>query len=131
MRTLTLLFLLFSAQSVLAERASVDSCQSCIERKQSMCAEECELTKPEQARECQRRCISGYCSHRCAANAAELEGYMAPDCESCLDQQFALCESSCKVGTARTKAICQVDCSKARCGAVCPSSAADRNHSKR
>ena len=85
-----------------------------------MCAEECELTKPEQARACQKRCISGYCSHRCAANAAELEAYVAPNCDSCLEQQYALCESSCKVGTARTKAICQVKCSTARCSAVCP-----------
>ncbi len=103
-----------------AESPSVDSCQSCIERKQSMCAEECELTKPDQARACQKRCISGYCSHRCSASAAELEAFIAPKCDSCLDQQFALCESHCKVGTAREKAICQVDCSAARCGQVCP-----------
>ncbi len=123
MRKITFLVVLLvfgMVGTALAESANVDSCQSCIERKQSMCAEECELTKPNQARECQKRCIAGYCSHRCSASASELEAYIATDCDSCLDQQYALCESSCKVGTARTKAICQVKCSTARCVAVCP-----------
>ena len=114
-----LIWSLLIAQGALAEPSAADSCQSCIDRKQMMCAEECELVKPEQARDCQKRCISGYCSHRCSASAAELEAFIAPQCEPCLEQQFALCEGQCKEGTARSKAICQVKCSSARCSAVC------------
>lgn len=96
-----------------------DSCGDCVERKQRMCSTECALAKPEQARSCQQKCISGYCAHRCAANAPELAAWVTPDCDTCLEQQYAQCEEECTVGTGRHRAICQLDCADSHCTAEC------------
>jgi hypothetical protein len=95
-------------------------CGSCVQRKQRMCADECELVAPEKARHCQRQCISQYCSHRCAQDAPELDAYLKENCDDCLEQQFGLCEVHCAVGTPRQKAVCRIQCSAARCTAECP-----------
>ena len=94
-------------------------CGSCVDRKQRICADECELVPAEKSRHCQQHCIADYCANRCAADAPELQAYFKENCDDCLEQQFLLCEAHCTVGTPRRVAVCQIDCSKDRCNALC------------
>ena len=81
-----------------------------------MCAAECKLVPPDQAIGCQQNCIKEYCSHKCADSS---EPPVKSGCNSCLDQQFNLCESVCESGTDRVVALCKLDCANARCAAEC------------
>lgn len=106
------------------------SCASCVERKQRMCSSECSLVAPDRARSCQKRCLSGYCSHRCSADARELNAWVTPDCDTCLEQQFATCEEQCPVGTARNRAICQLGCADRQCVKECSAAALPKRGAK-
>lgn len=94
-------------------------CGSCVDRKQVMCADECELVKPERARKCQQDCIAEYCSHKCEKTAPELAAYLQENCEECLEKQYVLCEAHCPEGRPRKRAACQLGCSDDRCKTVC------------
>ena len=96
-------------------------CGSCVDRKQKLCGEECELVPPEKSLHCQQTCLEHYCDHRCAPDAPELKAYLRENCDDCLEQQFKVCESHCTVGTPRRKASCQLFCSRQRCAGSCPS----------
>lgn len=99
--------------------AGTDSCSDCISRKQRMCAEECDSVTSTHVRSCQKRCIAGYCSHRCEPNAPEILALTEESCEACLDRQYGLCEHHCPTGTPRVRALCQIGCAETRCGIVC------------
>ena len=94
-------------------------CNSCIDRKKSMCADECSEVTPIYARECQLRCIQEYCNHRCAKDAPQFSEFQTQRCEDCLNDQFTLCEKQCPTGTPRSVAECKVKCSAANCQAGC------------
>ncbi len=111
--------LLLLPQLALAQAHSGE-CGTCVNRKQRMCADECESVAPEKSRVCQHNCIAEYCEHKCAQDAPELEAYLKENCDDCLEQQFGVCEFRCAVGTPRQKAVCQIGCSEERCTKACP-----------
>ncbi len=112
----TLSVMLFPSSRLLA---ATDDCGSCIERKQRFCSEECDAVPASRARVCQKRCILGYCSHRCSPKSPEIDALTRESCGACAERQFVLCEKHCPVGTARERAVCQIDCSRDRCEPVC------------
>ena len=103
----------------LQAQAYSGECGSCVDRKQVMCADECELVTPDRSRKCQQDCIAEYCSHKCEKTAPELAAYLQENCEECLEKQYVLCEVHCPEGRPRKRAACQLNCSDDRCKTVC------------
>jgi len=118
-RSFLFLLAFFPAQAF--AQAYSGECGSCVERKQRMCADECELVTPEKSRKCQKNCIAEYCAHKCEKTAPELDAYLRENCEECLERQYMLCEAHCPEGRPRKRAVCQVDCSNERCDTLCQS----------
>ncbi|MFN8389473.1 MAG: hypothetical protein U0136_04205 [Bdellovibrionota bacterium] len=119
MKAFVILAIAIAFPHAASAQAYSGECGTCVNRKQRICADECESVPAERARTCQQRCIAEYCQHKCAADAPELEAYLNEHCDDCLEQQFSTCESHCTVGTPRKKAVCQIECSKERCAKVC------------
>lgn len=94
-------------------------CHACVERKRGMCAKECELVPADKSLVCQRDCAFQYCSHRCKANDEAFSNFKELGCVQCLDQQFGVCSASCPIGSDRSRAMCQIECSDKRCQDKC------------
>lgn len=114
---LTLSWLAQLHQAVAADGSK--ECAGCVQRKQKICADECEEVPSQKFQHCHSRCVKEYCAHQCTADAAELEKPPL-SCDDCLDHQFNTCESHCGEGAPRVRAICQLSCASERCTASCP-----------
>lgn len=116
-KMLILLFPIFMSFQVLAE----NECLNCAERKLKMCAEECALVPANLNKDCQKSCISQYCSHKCGKDSEKtaLDTIFNIPCEQCKEKQYDLCETSCKKPSPYQNALCQIDCTQKRCDKEC------------
>ncbi len=119
MKRIFLVFCTLLIPTFVSAQAYSGECGSCVDRKQRMCADECELVPADKVRRCQQNCIAEYCAHRCEKSAPEIEAYLKENCYDCREQQFTLCEVHCNEGPPRKRALCQIQCSDERCKSVC------------
>jgi hypothetical protein len=117
-RLLTILIILCTFKNT---SLALDTCVDCAKRKLNLCSEECATVPIERANDCQKLCVSQYCSHKCRADSsnAEIENLFNLGCEECKDQQFSLCNSNCDLKSEYKKAACQIDCAVKRCTEKC------------
>lgn len=114
---LLIIFLLLDCSPLLAE----NPCIECAKRKLQMCGEECALVPTTRVKDCQKSCITQYCSHKCTQEntTKDLDMLFNIPCEECKDQQYGLCSTNCQKSSEYQSALCQIECAHNRCEKEC------------